>query len=323
VNDPGRVATSEASAIVSTSEPPRLRPIKRFRQLLASRELLVNLVRKEVKLKYVSSVLGAVWSMLNPVLYLAVFGLVFTVVLKNNVPSFPVYLLSGLLAWNLFSGSLSASVRSVVDNADLVKRVYLPLEVLPLSSVGSAMVDFLLQSLVLVSFMVVFRYNFIGVSLLLLPLAMFTLVVVAAALSLFVAALNVRYRDTQHLLTLALTLWLWLTPIIYPSAFVFDRLAGKSILGIPILDIFLANPMAPVILAFQRALYAHPSPAVVVEKTVHGKLVRTIEHVHVLPNVSLGWLALTLGAVAVGSIALLLLGWRTYFHMSGDFAEEL
>jgi ABC-2 type transport system permease protein len=170
---------------------------------------------------------------------------------------------------------------------------------------------------------VVFRYNFAGFNLVLLPLALFTLVTLAAALSMFVAALNVRYRDTQHLLNLGLTLWLWLTPIIYPSAFVFDQLAGRSILGIPLLDIYLANPVTPIILAFQRALYAHPSPTIVVEKMVNHKLVRTIEHVPVLPDVSIGWLAITLGAVAIGSLLLLLLAWRTYFHMSGDFAEEL
>jgi ABC-2 type transport system permease protein len=307
--------SSDGRAVVATSEPPRLHPITRFRELVASRELLVNLIRKEVKLKYVSSMLGALWSMLNPVLYLVVFSLVFKVVLKNRTPSFPVYLLSGLLAWNLFSTSLSSAVRSVVDNASLVKRVYLPREVLPLSSVGSAMVDFVLQAIVLLAFMLVFRYNFFGLNLVLLPLALVTLIVLASALAMFVSALNVRYRDTQHLLTLGLTLWLWLTPVIYPSAFVFDRLAGKSFLGIPLLDLFLANPMAPIILAFQRALYAHPTPVAVVGDA------RT--PVHVLPDVSIGFLAVALAGVAVGSLVLLLLAWRTYFHRSGDFAEDL
>jgi ABC-2 type transport system permease protein len=253
--------------------------------------------------------------MMNPVLYLAVFGLVFKVVLGNHTPSFPVYLLSGLLAWNLFSSSAGAAVRSVVDNSTLVKRVYLPREVLPLSSVGSAMVDFVLQAVVLLAYMVAIRYPFAGFNLVLLPLALFTVVIFATALSFFVSALNVRYRDTQHLLFLALTLWLWLTPVIYPSAFVFDQLAGRSLFGIPLLDFYLANPMVPIVLAFQRALYAHPTPLADVDGT--------LQHIPVLPDVSIGWLAIVLGAVAVGSLILLLLAWRTYFHMSGDFAEEL
>src|SRR5207249_150153 len=132
---------------VRTSEPPRLHPMARLRELLSARELLANLVRKEVKVKYKSSVLGALWSMLNPILYLAVFTLVFSLVLRNNVPHFPVYLLSGLLAFNLFSTSLGLGARSVVDNANLVTKVYFPRELLPLASVGTALVDFVLQAI--------------------------------------------------------------------------------------------------------------------------------------------------------------------------------
>src|SRR6266511_2586956 len=95
----------------------------------AARQILANLVRKEVKVKYKSSVLGVAWSMLNPVLYLAVFTLVFSVVLRNGLPHFPVYLLSGLLAWNLFSASLGMAARSVVDNANVVTKVYFPREI--------------------------------------------------------------------------------------------------------------------------------------------------------------------------------------------------
>src|SRR5207253_5975102 len=139
--------------------------------------------------------LGALWSLLNPVLYLAVFSLVFALVLKNGVPDFPVYLLSGILAWNLFSATMGIGARSVVDNANLVTKVYFPREILPLASIGAAGVDFLLQGLVLVLFMAAFRHNFIGVNLALLPLAMFTLIAFTGALALWVAALNVRYRD--------------------------------------------------------------------------------------------------------------------------------
>src|SRR5438445_6474688 len=142
---PALAAISTVS--VQTSEPPRLRPVARVRELARDREILGNLVRREVKVKYKSSVLGAAWSMLNPVLYLAVFTLVFSVVLKNNVPHFPVYLLSGLLAWNLFATSLALGARSVVDNANLVTKVYFPRELLPLASVGTALADFVAQSI--------------------------------------------------------------------------------------------------------------------------------------------------------------------------------
>src|SRR5262249_28246182 len=170
-----------ASPIVRTSEPPRFHLMGRIGELARTREILGNLVRKEVKVKYKSSILGVAWSMLNPILYLAVFTLVFSVVLPASVPNFPVYLLSGLLAWNLFATSLSLASRSIVDNANLVTKVYFPREILPLASEGSALVDFALQGLVLAIFMVALRYSFLGANLVLLPLAMVALLVFTSA----------------------------------------------------------------------------------------------------------------------------------------------
>src|SRR5438876_1327111 len=115
----GSALATTSTVSVRTSEPPRLQPLSRLREIAGDREILSNLVRKDVKIKYKSSVLGAAWSMLNPILYLAVFTLVFKVVLRNPTPNFPVYLLSGLLAWNLFSSSLGFAARSVVDNGNL------------------------------------------------------------------------------------------------------------------------------------------------------------------------------------------------------------
>jgi len=304
-------AVSSPEVSVRTSEPPRLRPLPRLRELLAARELLANLVRKEVKVKYKSSVLGAAWSMLNPILILAVFSLVFTIVLKNPTPHFPVYLLSGLLAWNLFATSLSLGARSVVDNANLVTKVYFPRELLPLASVGTAVVDFALQGIVLLVFIALSRSFVAGWNLLLLPLAMFCLLAFTAALNMWVSALNVRYRDTQHLINLALLTWFWLTPVVYSSALVFNRLNHHPIFKL----LYLANPLADIVMGFQRALYGNVSPV--------GKVNGVPQHVAVLAPVSVGWLALLLVALAAGCIVLFLLAWRTFFHLSGDFAEEL
>src|SRR5438309_11246383 len=117
---PERAAPHPALApIVRTSEPPRFHLVGRIRELARTREILWNLIRKEVKVKYKSSILGVAWSMLNPILYLGVFSLVFGVILPNPTPHFPVYMLSGLLAWNLFSTSLGVGVRSVIANQHL------------------------------------------------------------------------------------------------------------------------------------------------------------------------------------------------------------
>jgi ABC-2 type transport system permease protein len=283
--------------------------VARLRELGRAREILSNLVRKEVKVQYKGSVLGVAWAMLNPILYLAVFSLVTTVVLSRGIPNFPVYLLSGLLAWNLFSGGLSMSARSVVDNGNLVNKVYFPREVLPLASLGTGLVDFVLQATVLAGFMLAYRYDFWGMSLLLLPLSIVALLLFTTAVGLLVAALNVRYRDTQHLIQVALLLWFWFTPIVYPSGLMYEKLSSIDLLGVSGFHLALANPMVSIVMGFQRGLYRFVRPS--------GT------DALVLAPVSLGWLALMLGGVAIASLVLLWLSWRTFFRMSGDFAEEL
>ena len=151
--------TATSETVERTSESPHFRARERFRDLYAHREILSNLIRKELKVKYAASVLGAVWSILNPLVYLAVFTFV-AKVLGAGIPDYPVYLLSGLLAWNLFSASLTGGASSVLDNANLVKKVAFPREILPLSTVGVALVDFVLQSVVLFAFILVSGYGF-------------------------------------------------------------------------------------------------------------------------------------------------------------------
>lgn len=293
-----------------TSEPPQLRVGERLRMLLAHREILLNLVRKELKVKYAASVLGAIWSLLNPLVYLAVFSFVARV-LGAGIPDYPVYLLSGLLAWNLFSAALTSGARSVLDNANLVKKVAFPHEILPLSAVGVALVDFTLQSTVLLLFIVVSGYGLHLPELALWPLAFVALLVLTVGLSLWFSALNVRYRDVGHLLNIALLVWFWATPIVY-AGYQVQELAesgSRTFLGVPLLTLYLLNPLVGVVAGFQRALYGvvHPegsaSPVLFAE--------------------SLGWYALVLVAVLVAVLVLLLLAWRYFFNRSGDFAEEL
>lgn len=278
----------------------------RLRELWGYREILANLVRKELKVKYTASFLGAIWSVLNPVVFLAVFSFV-AVVLGNRVPDFPVFLLSGLLAWNLFSASLLSGTTAVIDNANLVKKVAFPREILPLASVGVALFDFVLQTAVLLLFTVVSGHGIGAEALVLYPLAFVTLVVVATAITLWTAAVNVRYRDVGHLLNLGLLVWFWMTPIVYQAALVQDALAGREVAGISVWNLYLLNPLTPIVLGFQRALYGDPVQ----------------QGMQVLPDVSVAWQAGLLTVVLAVAFGLLLLSWRTFFRRSGDFAEEL
>jgi ABC-2 type transport system permease protein len=289
-----------ADVLVRTSEPPRLKVFRRARELWGAREVLGNLARKELKVRYKSSVLGVLWSMLNPILYLVVFSLVFSVLLKSPIPDFPVYLLSGLLPWTLFSTGLQGTTLSVVSNAELVPKVAFPREILPLSAIRAQTVNFFFQFLVLVAFMVIFGYPFLGPGLLLLPAALLVLLLLIAALGFATSALNVRYRDTGHLVELAVLAWFWSTPIVYGATFVRENMAPGAF------RIYLLNPVTNVVLAFQRALYGG-DPA----------------NVDRLPTVDLGWYWMRLGLVGLGALILLLITWRMFFRMSGDFAEEL
>lgn len=293
--------------IERTSEPPRLRVLARVRELVRAREILVNLVRRELKVKYASSVLGAIWSVLNPIVFLAVFSFVVRVT-NNGFPDFPIYLLAGLLPWNLFSTAVNTGARSVIDNSNLVKKVAFPHEVLPLSALGVATIDFVLQSAVLFVVIAVSGHGFRYPEILLYPLSVIALLVFTAATVTWLSALNVRYRDVQHLLGIGLLVWFWLTPIVYAGALVVDALGEKSFLGVSLWNVFLANPMTPIVFGFQRALYGVVSPAGA------GP---------VLADVSVGWLALLLTGVLVVGLALLRLSWGAFFDRAGDFAEDL
>jgi ABC-2 type transport system permease protein len=291
-----------------TSESPHLRVGERLRILAAHREILANLVRKELKVKYAASVLGAVWSLLNPLVYLAVFSFV-AKVLGAGIPSYPVYLLSGLLAWNLFSASMGSGARAVLDNANLVKKVAFAREILPLSAVGVGLVDFALQSAVLFLYIIVSGYGLHLPELALWPLAFVTLLVLTVALSLWFSALNVRYRDVGHLLNIALLVWFWASPIVY-AEFQVQRLSEPGTwFGIPQLAYYLLNPMVDVVAGFHRALYVFVEPVAAREP--------------VLFDGSLGWVAGILTITLVVSLVGLRLAWGYFFNRSGDFAEEL
>ncbi len=296
-----------------TSESLRLRPLARVRELFAYREILLNLIRKELKVKYTASVLGAIWSVLNPIVFLAVFTFVVKV-LGNSTPHYPVFLLSGLLAWNLFSIAVGNGTRVVIDNGNLVKKVAFPREILPLSVVGVALVDFVLQSAVLFLFMIATGYGFHVEALVLYPLSFATLLIFTTAMVFWVSASNVRYRDVQHLIGLALLVWFWMTPIVYPAGTVQAKLVDPSAPWSPHLwTVYFLNPLTPIISGFQRALYATVSYVPNGSKVV----------AHVLPDVSVAWLVAVIGAALVVSLAFLLYTWRLFFRLAADFAEEL
>jgi ABC-2 type transport system permease protein len=301
--DSPSVTTLEAD-VPTTVVAPHRSVAGHLTQLWAYRELLMNLVRKELKVKYKNSTLGFCWSLLNPMMYLAVFYVVFELVLGSGVPYFAVFLLSGLLAWNLYSVSLGAATGSIVGNSSLVNKIYFPREILPLSAVGANIVHFFLQSLVLVAALVAFG---LGVDLayvwLVVP-ALLVLLIFTSAMAVFLSAINVYARDTQHLLELALLAWFWLTPIVYPWGVIAGTL-GRS--GLPT-SLTLVNPMTSVVLGFQRGLYGF------VVNDEGGLL---------LPDASPLWYFRNLVIVGAAATVLLALAVKLFGRLEANFAEEL
>jgi ABC-2 type transport system permease protein len=271
-------------------------------------ELLTELVRKDLKVKYKNSALGFIWSLANPLLYLAVFTLVFEVFLDNGIAWFAVLFMSGLLVWNFFNLSTLSATGAVVGNANLVRKVRFPRIVLPLSSVGFAGVHFTLQMLVFLLFLVPAYPEAFGPQLWLVVPALAVAVAFTVAMSLLASALNVRYRDVEHLLEIALLAWFWLTPIVYRVALVQENFSKAPWL----FKVYMANPMTAVVVAAQRAVYVHP---VVVGND--GKLVQ------VLPTGGYGFYLQWLAVAAVASAVLLVIGLWTFRRLQADFAEEL
>ncbi len=270
-------------------------------------ELLANLVRKDLKVKYKNSAFGFLWSLANPVLYLAVFTLVFTVFLPSQTPNFSVYFMSGFLVWNFFNLAVLSATGSVVGNANLVKKVPFPRIILPLSSVGFAAVHFVLQLGVFAVFLLFFYREAFGPQLLLLVPALAVVLLFTLALSVLLAALNVSYRDVQHLLEVALIAGFWLSPVVYPIAFVQQKLDELGLFWV-----YMLNPMTTVIASMQRAIYAQAAP-VAADGTVQP----------VLASGGYGFYLQWLGIAGMISLFLLGLGLWVFRRRQANFAEEL
>nr|WP_307874590.1 ABC transporter permease [Frankia nepalensis] len=268
-------------------------------------ELLASLIRKDLKVKYKGSTLGFAWSLANPLLLLVVYTFVFQVVFKSGVPRFGIYFLAGLLVWNAFAHSVATACGSVVGNANLVKKVRFPLPVLPLSAVGFAAVHFVLQLLVLVVLIAALGYPLLGGGLLLLVPAGAVALVFTIGMAMLVSALSVRFKDTPHLVEVALMGWMWLNPMVYAFGMIQDRLQEYTWL-------YLLNPMAIVVATFQRALYIDATTT-----KADGSTLR------ILADPGYAFYLEHLAAAGAVSLAVLGLGIWVFRKLQADFAEDL
>jgi ABC-type polysaccharide/polyol phosphate export permease len=217
--------------------------------LLRYRGLIQSLVARELKARYRGSVLGFVWSFVNPLLLLSIYSFVFTTVMRSDDEAtrpFAVFLFCGLLPWTWFSASLTEATSSLISGGNLIKKVLFPAEVLPIVSVLANMVHFFLGLLILAAFMIGFQHYPDLASLPWFPVVIAVQLVFTLGLAFALSALTVHFRDVRDLLTNLLTLWFFATPIIYPY---FTPNVSRF------LTLFRLNPFYHLAVSYQEILF--------------------------------------------------------------------
>ncbi len=261
------------------------------------RELLLLLTRREIRARFKDSSLGLTWSLIRPIIQLLIYYVAIGHFLgaARSIPEFHIFIYTGLSLWQLFTETVSAATTSIISNAGIIRKIHLPREIFPLSSVGSALFNFAIQLLIL--FLACFLTGS-GVNWLLLawalPLAVGIVLVWGTALGLFLAAANVYMRDVQHLVEVGLMVGFWCSPIVYSWTMVSGAVGGR------IAEFYLANPMTVAVLAFQKATW------------VAGGDQATPNHLELR--------ALIMFALGV---VVLFLAQRWFDRMQRDFAQEI
>lgn len=184
--------------------------------------LLSQLIERDFKTKYKRSVLGVLWSFLNPLLTMLVQYIVFSTIFKTDIPNFPVYLLSGIVIFNFFTESSGMGLMSIVGNASLITKVYMPKYIYPVSKVFSSVINLLLSLIPLVIVMILTKVK-IGGSILLIPFGLICTIIFCIGISFILSSAMVFFRDTQFLWNVLSLLWMYATPIFYPETIIPDK----------------------------------------------------------------------------------------------------
>lgn len=212
-------------------------------EIFSYKDLLLNLVVKELKLKYKDSLLGIAWSLFNPLMMMIIYTIAFRFIMKIEIENYSVFVFTGLLAWSFFQMSVSQSATSIINNSGLVGKVYFPKIVLPLSIIISNFINLLLTLIILFVAIIYFDIS-ITFYFLLLPFILLFLFMFVVGFSLIITTLNTKYRDIAYLMEVIFTAWFYLTPIIYPSDMVPDSFE----------PFFIFNPLAAVIESLRDVL---------------------------------------------------------------------
>ncbi len=257
--------------------------MKAFKELYAYRELLKTNVQKEIRGKYKGSFLGVLWSFLNPLLMVLVYALVFPYIMRMNVPNYLVYLITGVIPWNFFTTCITTGCNCVWINGGIIKKVYFPREILPISVVVAGLINFLISCVIVLIFTV---FGGIGISIQLLWLPLIAIIQSALSLGLLfvLSAINVYVRDIEYLVAFLLNLLFYATPILYTASMFPSKVRW----------ILYLNPMSTIVDAY-----------------------RSIFYYKVMPNLA------SLALVGILSFIILIIGYIIFRKLEKGFAEEV
>ena len=228
--------------------------LKEIKQIHDRKELLIQMTLREIKSRYKQSIMGYFWVILNPFFQIIIMSLVFSTIMRvptyanTNIP-YIVFLYVALLPWSLFANSLSSATGSIVSNGGLITKVYFPRTILLLSTILAKIVDFIFASTILIIFLIIYQIPINLNVFWFIPIFVIQLIL-TFGLSFFLSASNLIYRDVQYLLNLIISLWFYLTPIVYPTEIVPDKLK----------ILFKLNPMSVLINAYRQVILAGKIP---------------------------------------------------------------
>ena len=258
--------------------------MKLFKELYLYRTMIASLVKKDLKGRYKGSVLGFMWTFINPLLQLAVYTFVFKMILKNPMPNYYIHLFVALVPWIFFSSALTTGSKAILGQANMVKKIYFPREVMPISYSTSSFINMLLSFIIIFAVLIFSGIKVSIGALAVLPLIMIIQYFLVTGVTMITSSLTVYLRDLEHIMGVLNMAWMYLSPVVYPISYIPEKYQG----------IYMLNPMTPIILAYRDILY-------------YG----------IVPELKIVVYALC------ESVTVLLLGFLIFGKLKRHFAEEL
>lgn len=257
--------------------------IIKIKEIYSYKEMLKNLTSYDLRTRYKGSFFGFLWSFLNPLLLLSVYYMVFSSVMRIDIDYYFLYMFIGLLPWTMFQSSVLIGVNSIITNSNLIKKIYFPREVIPLSVLFSGIINYLFGLLIIIPFLFLLDLNFFRI-LIWFPFVVITQSLFTLGLIFLLSALNVFFRDIAHILSIFMTAWFYFTPVVYPKTMIPPKME----------NFFSLNPMKLFIDVYHDIFYYNSQP------TIMGACM----------------------CVGVALLSLII-GWIVFSKLQGRFAEEV